>query len=182
MLNISFSQAIPSIVEAMLPRFSPDNIALAITLDLRDSFYHEDKEGEESTATICRFLFHRPSNYTKVLVNYDFDNFHAHVYPERDLIRYKKYSDHDSCWRSDGLRILHTHWDNVEKHFGKHPNDISQFYSFSIFQPISYVKLITFDSVKEDDSYNASITGYDVQYKKFNINSDNIVGLIPEDK
>ena len=162
MLSIKFDQVIPSIVEAMLPRFSPKDIALAITLDLRDSVYSEDHE-EDSTATICRFLFQRPSNYTKVLVNYKFNNFHEHVYPETTLIHYEKHSDHDSCWRSDGMRILSTHWQNVNEYFGKHPNDVHKFYTFSMFDSIKYVKLVKFDEIRQKEDNWAR--AYSVQYK-----------------
>jgi ribosomal protein S15P/S13E len=174
MLSINFDQVIPSIVEAMLPRFSPKDIALAITLDLRDTDYSEDHK-EDSTATICRFLFHRPSNYTKVLVNYNFNNFHDDVYPQCTPLRYEKHSDHDSCWRSDGLRILSTHWQNVQDHFNKHPKDISQFYSFSIFDSIKYVRLIKFDAIKQkEDNW---IRAYSVQYSPITFNETSLSKL-----
>lgn len=62
---------IPNIVEAMLPRFSHEKLRLAITLALRDNYYDEyNTKKDRSAATDIRFIFHRPSNYTKVFVNY----------------------------------------------------------------------------------------------------------------
>ena len=133
MLSTKFSQVIPAIVEAMLPRFSSDKIILSFTLDLRD----EDFETNKSAATIMRFLFHRPSNFTKVLVHYEFNNFNKREGRlSRDPVYYKKYSDHDSCWSSDGLTILITHWQKVEEFFNKHPSTINSFYSFFILSNI----------------------------------------------
>ena len=160
MLSIKLSQAIPTIVEAMLPRFSFNKVILAITLDLRD----EDLDTNKSAATIMRFLFHRPSNFTKVLVHYEFNNFNKRDGRlSRDPVYYEKYSDHDSCWRSDGLTILSEHWKEVEKFFNKHPSEINSFYSFSIFDPIRYLELNELTLDRQDDGYTR---GYNVSIKR----------------
>lgn len=162
MLNIGLARAIPNIVETMLPRFSDPNLGLSITLDLRDNDY--DYAPEKSSATIIRFIFQRPSNYTKVLVSYGFNNFpDINNNPKRKVIYFEKHSDHDSCWKSDGLNILNTHWNNVKKYFGKHPNEISSFYSFSIFDKIKYVEFETFEAVEQNNGF---IKGYNIKIKR----------------
>jgi hypothetical protein len=174
-IPINFDQVIPPIVEAMLPRHSPENIALSVTLDLRES----DRLTEKSAATICRFLFHRPTNYTKVLVNYKFNNYDDLLNPQSTIIRYEKHSDHDSCWKSDGLTILSVHWNNIRTYFNKHQNDVDRYYNFSIFDGIKYVKLTTFEPIKQkEDNW---IRSYDVKYKPIKYDGSNILKLI-EDK
>lgn len=164
MLNINFTQAIPSIVEAMLPRFSSEKIGLSVTLDLRDDDYDTDKDA----ATTCRLLFHRPSNYTKVLVNYTFNEFNNHATdPRYNIVYFEKHSDHDSCWKSDGLRILDIHWKNVHQHFSKHPSKLSNFYSFSIFDTIGYVEFEKFEPVKETGgAFDGYVKGYNIKIKR----------------
>lgn len=179
MLNIGLSQAIPSLVEAILPRFTDAKICLAVTLDLRDNLYSNNGRGEISAATIVRMLFHRPSNYTKVLVDYKFNNFHDVVGGERNKeTYYKKYSDHDSCWRSDGMHVLNEHWINVEDHFKLHPNDsaLSRFYTFSMFDPIKYVE-VDLDPVRQTDNH---VIGYNVTIKR-GVNINEIYKYLPKD-
>ena len=172
-MNINFDQAIPSIVEAMLPRFSPKKLGLSITLDLRDdNFIQGPEEGLDDmnpfAATIVRFIFHRPSNYTKVLVNYEFNNFHdMENNPMYNTVYFEKHSDHDSCWRSDGLRILRSHRDNVEDYLNINYNKVSTFYNFSMFDPIKYIKFETLEPVKSD-KYN-NIIGYNIKVSPISI-------------
>ena len=102
-------------VEAMLPRFSHRNLVLAMKIEARwdDHGYHPD--GNTLIREPSRFrkefflVFHRPSNYTKVLmveIPSERDhkkNPYVHV-PCRGEFQLKQLSDHDSCWRSDGMR------------------------------------------------------------------------------
>jgi len=170
MLSINFGQVIPSVVEAMLPRFSHEKLGLMITLDLRDNCYDEyDTTKDRSAATDMRFIFHRPSNYTKVLINYKFNSFHdTKNNPRFNIVYFEKHSDHDSCWRSDGMRILNIHRNNVEKYMGINYNETSPFYSFSIFEPITYVRFQTIEPVKDEDNY---ITGYNIKVDSLSINN-----------
>ena len=160
---IDFDQVIPSVVEAMLPRFSHEKLGLAITLDLREDNHDAStyRVGvDASIATIVRFIFHRPGNYTKVLVNYEFNNFHdRESNPRHNEVYFEKHSDHDSCWRSDGLSILRIYRDNVEDYFNCDYNNISHFYNFSAFDPITYVKFEKMESVIKDNN----ITGYNIK-------------------
>ncbi len=168
MLFMNLKQVIPSIVEAMLPRFSHEELGLAITLDLRDNFYYDDSEKNKSASTDVRFIFHRPSNYTKVLVNYEFNSFHdTKNNPMDNKVYFEKHSDHDSCWRTDGVKILGIHRNNVEKYMGVSYNETNPFYSFSIFEPITYVRFQIREPVKDEDNY---ITGYNIKVDSLSVN------------
>jgi hypothetical protein len=171
MLQMDISNAIPNIVEAMLPRFSPKELALYIELDLRDTYYDDNEDDEKSIATLVKFIFHRPNNYTKVLVNYDFDNFSKSFTNSKMIKRYEQHSNHDSCWRSDGMVILNKHWKNINDYFGMHPNKLNRFYSF---HKISYIKLLQFDKIQKEDR----IIGYDIAFDK--ISSDIVKTLLDQ--
>ena len=156
-MKILFTQSIPAIVEAMLASLLPMVLGLAITLDLRENNYNTNI----SSASIVQFIFKRPSNYTLVLANYRFNNFRDYANPKYTITPFAKQSDHDSCWRSDGLSILGTHRDNMWEYYNQN-RDISKFYTFSIFQPIQYVKFDVFEPIKNDDGY---VIGYNVKYE-----------------
>ena len=140
----------------MLPRFSDKDLGLAITLDLR-----EDNYNTNTSRTIVQFIFKRPSNYTLVLANYSFNNFREYANPKYFIVPFAKQSNHDSCWRSDGLSVLSTHRDNMLEYYNENRN-IFKFYTFSIFQPIQYVKFDIFEPIKNDDGY---VIGYNVKYE-----------------
>jgi ribosomal protein S15P/S13E len=156
MLSMKIEHALTAIVEAMLPRFSSPDIALRIILDLSDDDYDTNKH----TRSTIIFLIHRPSNYTKVLVQYNFNNGIKRLDTNTECY-FKKYSDHDSCWKTDGFVVLSEHWHNVERHFEKHPKDIYNFYNFSVFVPIKIVKLKKLEPVK-DKKYSSDIIGYNI--------------------
>jgi len=158
MLNMKIENAIINIVESMLPRFTHPNYGLVISLDLSDSENHN-----ASTRSTIQFIFHRPDNYTKVLVNYSFNNGLITLFKNSEYY-FEKYSDHDSCWRSDGLKVLSEHWHNVHKHFNKHPSDLSSYYTFNIFQRIKYLKFKKFEAVKEKNGF---IRGYNIIIDEF---------------
>ena len=169
MLFINFGQVIPSVVEAMLPRFSHEKLGLAITLDLRDNYYDNyDSEKDRSAATDMRFIFHRPSNYTKVLINYKFNNFRGTKNnPRYNTVYFEKHSDHDSCWKSDGMRILNIHRNNVERYAGINYSETNPFYSFSIFEPITYVRFQTMKPVEDEDN---NVIGYNIKVNSLSVN------------
>lgn len=172
MLYMQIEQAITAMVESFLPRFSSEKIGLLVTLDLRDNDYGYAKDGntrvreEKSACTTISFIFYRPSNYTKVLVHYEFNN-GLQPYetdPKCNEVFFEQHSDHDSCWRSDGMRILSKHWRNVERYFGMSPNDVSQFYSFSSFAEPQFIEFEKFEAVR-GKKYNHTI-GYNVKSKR----------------
>lgn len=188
MLEMKIEDAIIAIVEKMLPRWSDKNIGLLITLDLRDNDYGYGEDGNtqvreaKDACTTVRFLFHRPHNYTKVLVQYSFNNgFDFDNRPGKNPVDFKKYSDHDSCWQSDGMRIFMEHWRNVGKYFNIHPSDVSSFYLFSLFEPIKYVKFERFEPYFATNGYNEYIDGYTVIVEK-EIPMNEISKYMPEDE
>lgn len=104
-MNIEMSVA--QIVEAMLPRHSDRNLGLLIQLKMEASDFGYGDDGNtierepQHHRQDIHFLFVRPSNYTKVFVCMpDFREFRI-IDVERV---WKQTSDHDSCWRSDGMR------------------------------------------------------------------------------
>ena len=138
--DMNVDNAFATMVETMLPRFSPADIGLVITLDMRASNFKTGKD----MATMITFVFQRPGNYTKVMAFRE--DFRADWSPqlnketEVDLA-----SDHDSCWRSDGFNILNKDWMDKENKVG-HPRNknVSFFNSFSIFRTPKYVHFKSF--------------------------------------
>ncbi len=100
-------------VEAMLPRWHDRQLVLTMKIDASwtDHGYAEDgntKVRDESTFRRTMFLvFHRPMNYTKVLgaeIKQDVKEKAYRLIPLEDSkVKLKQFSDHDSCWRSDGF-------------------------------------------------------------------------------
>lgn len=95
-MKIKIQDAICTLVEAVLPRGSVGQI-----LHVRTDYEYRLETAAISDGKNIRgcfhFLFHRPNNYTKVLFCHD---------NSRVLQRGMKFvhkSDHDSCWRTDGV-------------------------------------------------------------------------------
>lgn len=117
-MKIDVDEAINTIVEAMLPRFSPQNKGLLIELN---ATYFYGKKNEDNYLKIINLFFHRPSNYTRVfyLTQNRIEGFpdltfspilnqqHAKLFSDKWYLE----SDHDSCWRYGVGRIL----DKLEK-------------------------------------------------------------------
>ncbi|MBP9822037.1 MAG: hypothetical protein KBC81_01155 [Candidatus Pacebacteria bacterium] len=95
-LNMDFEEVASTIVEAMLPRGSGEKKVLVMAFDVRVS---RRGSSARSHQKIAHLLFHRPQNYTKVgwnitdAVNARFDH----------LDSWEVMSNHDSCWRNDGI-------------------------------------------------------------------------------
>jgi len=86
---------IENLVEILLPRFSDGANVLQLSLDVEARASDTDKK----VRRYIHLLFHRPSNYTKVLWNVTDD-------PRVSYQNFKGWhveSDHDSGWRTDGL-------------------------------------------------------------------------------
>jgi hypothetical protein len=131
-------------VEAMLPRFTKPNCALGMTVDLSWTDYGYDETGnnkvreERSFRKSIFLLFHRPHNYTKVLYR---DITEEHMLLTKALntheeIKLEQKSDHDSCWRSDGMnwmfKTFMEAW-NYFKQFGVEGRKIDPSVHYSIF-------------------------------------------------
>lgn len=133
MVEVHMESAICTMVEAMLPRFSPEDICLAIQVDMRFYLHEEDRCASE----IITLVFQRPSNYTKVFAAYGRGFAFEHDYDFE--------SDHDSCWRDGVGRILRKveellREELIEGTDIEHPFDkrISPHVSFGIFSPKYY--------------------------------------------
>lgn len=109
---------VSKIVEAMLPRGGslPKGVAhqvkgqptRALYIRLRiDGHQHiPDDEMDEETRWV-HLIFERPSTYTKV---FSFVSERHVSSPELRPEDFDMQSDHDSCWRSDGLRVIDKTW------------------------------------------------------------------------
>ena len=139
--TINLDNSLAAMVEAMLPLFSPANLGLVIQLDLRAS----NNETDKSVANLITFIFQRPSNYTKVLVKRTEFRCDPWLLKGQEIVM-ELASDHDSCWRSDGFRILNEDWqDKVDKVGHPYGKAYIHFWnSFSIFESIKYVKFKEF--------------------------------------
>lgn len=155
--DMYIDNALSTIVEAMLPKFSPANIGLLVQLDLRASNNKMDK----TIATLVTFIFQRPSNYTKVLVKRT--DFHEDpwLFKDKEIVM-DLASDHDSCWRSDGFLILNKDWDE-KVHILGHPARNKNVYfhnSFSVFEPIKYLKFKKFEVDRDERKVNFIIEDF----------------------
>ena len=104
-----------STVESMLPRFTDKNIVLTMKISADWNDFGYDESGDKQVREPLQFrkefflVFHRPSNYTKVLMlelptNREDDNWDFNRLPCGGSYQMKQLSDHDSCWKSDGMR------------------------------------------------------------------------------
>jgi hypothetical protein len=115
MTEVKWDSIIPDIVESMLPRFSDPKLCLSFIVDNRYNDYSNEECCDDGEAELITIIFNRPSNYTKVFVRVTdfrpnepdkFDPFHFVGGYQKDPMKFFMTSDHDSCWRSDGLRIF----------------------------------------------------------------------------
>ena len=97
LVRMDIERVVSPIVEAMLPRFSDDKTVLVMSFDL-----HMRRKNDYGGSIIHRkvhLMFHRPDNYTKVLWNVS-DEWN---YREHTVCVWQLKSNHDSCWRTDGI-------------------------------------------------------------------------------
>lgn len=141
-MKMSIDRVLTTIVEKMLPRFTEDKM-LAITLQYIVSKYYESGE-EAEVYKLFTFIFKRSSNYTQVLyVNKSLMNI-----TDETVLDQQAY--HDSCWNSDGFRVLQKiEREAVEELVKLHheicknrknfeelcANDISEYISFDLTSP-----------------------------------------------
>lgn len=95
MITWDIENIVCATVEALLPRGSDPEKGLMIRLEFSLTTHNEDDVFYSTR--ILELVFQRPSNYTKVF---------SRVLDNRDnvLKDWENMSNHDSCWRSDGLR------------------------------------------------------------------------------
>ena len=112
----NYESFITQTVEAMLPTWHDRHMVLTMKIDAdwHDFGYHPDgntliREASKFRKTFF-LVFHRPMNYTKVLMMeipqppYDKKHGILQRMPCAGELHMKQLSDHDSCWRSDGMR------------------------------------------------------------------------------
>jgi hypothetical protein len=124
------------------------------------TFFNNDGENDKQFNRLFTVLFHRPSNYTKVLVK-ESDR-PEYIYKNTEILM-DKLSDHDSCWKSDGLRwIFKAYVDawNYFKKYGIEGRDINPFVCFDISGNPAYWKV----ELKPERQENGYIMSYNVKF------------------
>lgn len=103
MLTMRVENAIETMVEAMLPRFSGD-LGLELTLDLSCRFYVEEEDESKEFRREVKLLFVRQFNYTRVFARV------TDMCKPRKLMsqteEWKAIADHDSAWVSGISSLL----------------------------------------------------------------------------
>jgi hypothetical protein len=140
MQSNNYEWFITQTVESMLPCFHDRNICLGMKVKMEWTDHGYDKDGNTKIRDTHSFIkevlliFHRPSNYTKVLMR-DISK-EQHFWIDRNEMEFEQLSDHDSCWRSDGMRwIFQTFveaWDYFEQ-FDIEGRDIEPMFHYDIF-------------------------------------------------
>lgn len=130
------------------PKTTPTK-ALYVSVHLRLSTYSEEGE-EDGESRMVHFVFERPSNYTKVFTVVD----DAWSIPKPEAFVMK--SDHDSCWRSDGLRDLSTVYLEM-LHLLRERNPELRVSEFNIIREIKWVE-ISYEPIDPKDRYRKKIT------------------------
>lgn len=109
-LNISADLTIATLVECLLPRFGSCNVggkfdyhradepSKAVLVKVRVSV--SDYEADKRATRFVHILFSRPSNITRVWSHY------GREFDRPELHQWHNTSNHDSCWRTDGMRHL----------------------------------------------------------------------------
>jgi hypothetical protein len=139
---------ITNTVETMLPRFSDRQLVLTMKIEAEWTDFGYDRDGNTKIRETTDFrktfflVFHRPTNYTKVLMlelpQPPYDKKHGIIQhmPCSGEIQMQQLSDHDSCWRGDGMtwvfQAFVDAWDFFEK-IGVEGRDIDPSFHWSIF-------------------------------------------------
>lgn len=150
-------------VEMSLPRFSPSDKFLWVLVEIRISRYSESSRNNDIERG-CSFnlLFHRNSNYTKVLFykntfECSFDYYNKSFPIDNWILK----AEHDSCWRDGVERIINDMEDELFKGLDKYDRKISKYVSFGLTEP----KLLKGTIERNNDDrfergyYNIQITG-----------------------
>lgn len=172
-------------VEAMLPTFSDPKLVLVMCVDLNWTDHGYDEDGNTKVRDTRSFqkkiwlIFHRPNNYTKVLVS---DKELSHLTLNKEPIQFQQYSDHDSCWRSDGFRWMFQTfveaWDYFDQ-FGVEGRKIDPMVHWTIFGGKPTYWMV--DSIKPVDREERWTTDYLVKFDK-EISLQEAVKYMPEEK
>ena len=162
--HLNAESAIASIVEAMLPRGGSvegmeeswragelPTRALYISVSLQASYY--DEGGDESHGSkMVHFIFCRPTNYTKVFVAID-GSWHI---PKPEAFKMK--SDHDSGWRTDGMRDLFETWLSVRNDGEMKDAPRAKISDFNTIKDIKWVQITWEDDPEDQHRYRKLLT------------------------
>jgi len=164
-VRIDAESVIGDIVEAMLPRFSDENLGLIVSLDMRLSDYGYGDDGntrerpEKNVSTYLHFIFTRPANYTQVYFwQTPQGNKGLSIHPKHNgELVWTKICDHDSCWRdSTGSELTDAYFAMSKKFNGRmrsgkelRPCDLSEFVHF-LYDTPRYVKLVKKEPANPD--------------------------------
>ena len=154
-------------VETMLPCFTKD-VVLTMKVHMSWSDYSSEKAKHFGKSFLL--VFYRPSAYTKVLGIGYHDRGEFSMYRlEGNSLTLKQFSDHDSCWRSDGMNwVFDTFckaWEFFEKH-GIDGRKIDPMVHWDNFGGKPTYWLV--DSVErtDKDNNNRYMSDYKVKFKK----------------
>ena len=90
------ADAVATLVEAALPRFSGEKKLLYVLLDVEVT---REESSEFGPRRFVHFPFRRPGNYTTVMMTVT----NSILLRKEEIVDWEVTSCHDSCWRGDGL-------------------------------------------------------------------------------
>ena len=152
MFNIRLGSALCSIVEAMLPIGSEHGLFIMCDMRL------ENEKTHKRNSTDLVFIFYRKTNYTKVFVA------QSEKWIEPEAESFKLSSDHDSCWRTDGVdSVISNHFFRMADQVrGKQaPKDLWEFVNL---HEIKKVKVVV-DKQQEGNEHCVSYRAHLVSYE-----------------
>jgi hypothetical protein len=166
----NYERFITDTVEAMLPTFSDSKLVLTMCVSLSWTDYGFAEDGNTQVRDTRKFnkdvwlVFYRPNNYTKVLMREEkLSPFEL----EGKSIQFKQLSDHDSCWRSDGMRWLFESfveaWDYFDK-FEVEGREIDPMVGWDIFGGSPTYWLV--ESIEPVDKKERWTTDYIIKFDK----------------
>lgn len=161
MQSNNYEWFITQTVEAMLPTWHDKGICLAMKIKMEWTDHGYNKDGNTKIRDTHSFIkevliiFHRPMNYTKVLYK-DITKI-QHFFIDKEPMDMQQLSDHDSCWRSDGMNwVFKTFveaWDYFEK-FGIEGRNIEPMFHYDIFNGHPSYRKIELEQKDKSDRWN----------------------------
>lgn len=136
-MQTSMAHAIETLVELLIPRFSPQDTAFHVVIDARMTIYGENSD--RGLTKEIHFLFQRPNNYTKVFFFMTDKHLRLKEIPS-DAWELKV--DHDSCWRDAIQSPLFKVWCDMRDEISPSGKEkISEFIRFDLFNKPQLVKV-----------------------------------------
>lgn len=172
-LKMNMKNTIANVVESMFPKFSDKHLGFHMIVDFRYEDMGFDKSGNKRVREPWKdyyrieLLFIRPSNYTKVLGRV-MDNNDYPITRTKNEVILNQYSNHDSCWRSDGFsEFFQTFIKAIKKYEEERNEDLTKYldewHGFAIAGNPKFVEIEYANFVDPKDRYNSK---YKVKIKK----------------